>query len=757
MTFCFGCGHKGYKRNECVLCIGHPDRSNEATPWRSCKIFKKYSEQYGNSKWILPLDTRADGGELFAAEKKAMEKAKKALTDKGKIECINSVSTDILDTSYLHPSYISTNLTNWLFVNILIDSGALQANYVNTKIAAWIKEQHDIELPVCKQTNFSNNIIVNLGGTSNSIKILGLHTFSIKIFNELSKEYDILNCLDFKVLDSKFDIILGRPTIRKFKLIKMIPSYFLDSLDEESSLSEYASRPVQTTKDNHSCGCAHSNSPSIYLDMCGCTELENHNYESPMLSCPRTRILSRGFIHPVVSQQLCIISNIKDKEELLDYEPDVDNVKWPENPFEITFVKEVDAESLLKKIHLSGSASLQEHIYELCEEFIDIFSETVRPNPADIPPMEIKVNLEKWHSNKHRGPPRPQTKSKQREIEKQVSGYVQLHVVEPSTAAYYSQVHLVPKPNPDEWRFCLDYVKFNDCTEGIEGWPIPNISHMINRIGEKKPKIFGVMDMTAGYHQAPLSKSARMLTAFICFMGVFQWLRVPMGLKNAAAYFQRVMATVVLAGLMYISCELYIDDVLVFGQDEKSFIANLRAIFTRFRKYKVTLNPKKCKLRMLSKEYVGHVLNEEGITFSKEKREKVLEFPIPQRMKELSGFLGLVNYFRDHISDMSGKVKPLRKMVISYEKNKKVEWTPELEETFFKIRDEIGNCPSLFFVDENAPIIVMTDASDYGIGAYIYQMIDNKEKPIVFMSKALHGAELNWSTIEKEAYAIYYT
>ena len=72
-------------------------------------------------------------------------------------------------------------------------------------------------------------------------------------------------------------------------------------------------------------------------------------------------------------------------------------------PFRNYIVKEVDAESLLKKIQLSGSASLQEHIYELCEEFIDIFSETVRPNPADIPPMEIKVNLEKWHSNKHRG------------------------------------------------------------------------------------------------------------------------------------------------------------------------------------------------------------------------------------------------------------------------------------------------------------------------------------------------------------------
>ena len=78
ITFCFGCGHKGYKRIECSLCIGHPDRSNEATPWRSCKIFKKYSERYGNNKWILPLGTRADGSELTTIEKMAMEKAKKS-------------------------------------------------------------------------------------------------------------------------------------------------------------------------------------------------------------------------------------------------------------------------------------------------------------------------------------------------------------------------------------------------------------------------------------------------------------------------------------------------------------------------------------------------------------------------------------------------------------------------------------------------------------------------------------------------------
>jgi transposase InsO family protein len=201
----------------------------------------------------------------------------------------------------------------------------------------------------------------------------------------------------------------------------------------------------------------------------------------------------------------------------------------------------------------------------------------------------------------------------------------------------------------------------------------------------------------------------------------------------------------------------YIDDVLVFGKDEPAFVENLVQVFTRFRKHKITLNPKKCKLGMSQVEYVGHVISEEGVTFSKEKRTKVLDFPLPQRMKELSGFLGLINYFRAHVSDMTERVKLLRLMVLKYDKAKTLVWTPEAEKAFYDVRDEVANCPALFFVDENSPIIVMTDASDYGIGAYIYQLIDNVEYPIIFMSKALHGAELNWSTIEKEAYAIYYT
>jgi hypothetical protein len=104
----------------------------------------------------------------------------------------------------------------------------------------------------------------------------------------------------------------------------------------------------------------------------------------------------------------------------------------------------------------------------------------------------------------------------------------------------------------------------------------------------KVDMIYGSMDMTARYHQTPIAAESRIFTAFITFMGVFQWTRVPMGLKAAGSYFQLVMATVVLAGLIYLICELYLDDVLVYGTDENNFCQNLRKFFVRFRKHKVT-------------------------------------------------------------------------------------------------------------------------------------------------------------------------
>ena len=124
---------------------------------------------------------------------------------------------------------------------------------------------------------------------------------------------------------------------------------------------------------------------------------------------------------------------------------------------------------------------------------------------------------------------------------------------------------------------CVNYRELNDCTANAS-WPIPNIAEMLRRIGSQKPKIFGVMDLTQGYHQAPLTFATRAYTAFIAFSGVYQFTRLPFGPKRAPSYIQEIMATVVLAGLIYMICEMYIDDCTVFGDINIEFLSRLKLI-----------------------------------------------------------------------------------------------------------------------------------------------------------------------------------
>ena len=118
---------------------------------------------------------------------------------------------------------------------------------------------------------------------------------------------------------------------------------------------------------------------------------------------------------------------------------------------------------------------------------------------------------------------------------------------------------------------CIDFRPLNNCTESAS-WPLPNILAMFESIGARQPDIFGVVDLTSGYHQAPFTASAKILTAFICFSGIYQITRLPFGLKRAPSYFQEMMATVVLAGLLYVTCEMYLDDCIVFGNRPDEFL-----------------------------------------------------------------------------------------------------------------------------------------------------------------------------------------
>ena len=217
-----------------------------------------------------------------------------------------------------------------------------------------------------------------------------------------------------------------------------------------------------------------------------------------------------------------------------------------------------------------------------------------------------------------------------------------------------------------------------------------------------------------------------------------------MGLQPTASYFQYCMLMIVLAGLAYEICEGYIDDIIVHGQSEEDLLKNLRRVFERCRRYRISFNPKKSKIGLDRIDWVGHQLDAEGLHFSAEQLSEVAQFPTPLGAKGLRSFLGLANYFRDHVRFYASMEAPLRAVLTHADKTKKFIWTNAAETAFLDMQDAIRKCAKLYFLldDEHALIVLRTDASDYGYGAYLCQIIDKREYPILFLSRSFHKSEL---------------
>jgi len=419
---------------------------------------------------------------------------------------------------------------------------------------------------------------------------------------------------------------------------------------------------------------------------------------------------------------------------------------------------ENDNDNLPKRIY--GSEYFVAEVKKLCTEYNSIFSRQLSSQPANLPPLEFEIDEKAWQSPQNVGPPRTQSGEKEKEINKQITEMLAIGLIRSSQQPYYSQVHLTPKPN-NKWRFAIDYRKLNMSIKKF-GWPLPNIQQMLHRIGTHKPSKFAKFDMTSGFFQLLSAEKYRKYTAFITYMGVYEWNRVPMGLTPSANWFQYLLATIVLAGLVYLTCELLIDDVLVYARDETELLERLRTVFERFKQYNIIIHPDKCEIGLNEIEYCGALIDNKGIKFTEDKLSGVKEFSLPDTKGKLKSFNGLANHFRNHVKDYATLAKPLEMMLPNYTKkqrNHRIIWEEMQIQAFEALKHAVCNCQKLFFIDhtrKDAKITIQTDASDYGIGAYLFQTIDNVENPIKFVSKSLNARQLNWSVPEKECYAAYY-
>ena len=269
------------------------------------------------------------------------------------------------------------------------------------------------------------------------------------------------------------------------------------------------------------------------------------------------------------------------------------------------------------------------------------------------------------------------------------------------------------------------------------------------------------MDLTSGFYQMPMDEASKQYTAFATDIGLFEFNVASMGLINSPWYFQSNMENEVFPHLVHKIIEIYIDDLLCWAQTIEELIERLQLVFDALNKKGLKLNPKKCDFGLTEVEFVGHLIDDSGITFTSDKLKQIAEMQLPATKGDLKSFLGMAGYFRNHIPDYVEHTELLNNKVGSgYEKRHAkhpLVWTEEEKLKFSDCQKAVIGCRKLYYEIDGAPIRVYTDASDYGIGAYLCQVLeDGSEVPIEFISRTLTKGERKWSTYEKEAFAIFF-
>ena len=207
-----------------------------------------------------------------------------------------------------------------------------------------------------------------------------------------------------------------------------------------------------------------------------------------------------------------------------------------------------------------------------------------------------------------------------------------------------------------------------------------------------------MLDLKSRYHQLPLAKDSRKYTAFATAFGIFEFLRVPMGLKGAASYFQRQIATTVLGKYIHKFCELYIDDVIIYADSEEELGHRLSKVLDRFIKFNIKAHPNKIKFGLTEIEYVGRMLSKEGTRITDNNIETVMEFKKPVNQGQLKSFLGMTGYLQQYIPKYSSYERPLMELATPYKKRNIIKWSEHTSQVFEDLKRAVQQAQTLFFL-----------------------------------------------------------
>ncbi|MCG8045975.1 MAG: RNase H-like domain-containing protein [Candidatus Thiodiazotropha endolucinida] len=304
----------------------------------------------------------------------------------------------------------------------------------------------------------------------------------------------------------------------------------------------------------------------------------------------------------------------------------------------------------------------------------------------------------------------------------------------------------------------MDFRKLNQITKP-NSYPLPLIDDILALLG--KAKFFTSLDLKSGYWQVLMNEADKEKTAFACHRGLFEFNVMPFGLSSAPAVFQQMMA-IVLQGLSHFATA-YLDDILIYSETLEEHLFHLTTVFDRLRLHGLKLKLKKCSFLQAETQYLGFIINAQGVSPDPQKVEAIRSLPTPTCVREVRSFIGMCSYYRRFIPNFSEIAEPVIDLTRKYARFK---WTEKCQSSFDYLKQSLTVVPLLAYPDPNKPYTLYTDASNSCIGACLTQESEGNEnflpnikneKPIYYLSHKLSKTQCKWSTIEKEAFAIHYS
>jgi hypothetical protein len=376
--------------------------------------------------------------------------------------------------------------------------------------------------------------------------------------------------------------------------------------------------------------------------------------------------------------------------------------------------------------------------------------------------FKAKFQLKKGMNAPPSQPNRPQGPAKRKIVDEFIDQMLRWDVIEDSSSSTGAGIVLVKQNG--KWRFCVNFRMLNNVTVG-DSYLMLRADYVFSAMGGKR--FFSSLDCLKGYHQFELDEEDRWKSAFIMHCGLYQFKRLPFGLKNAPAIYQRFMDQL-LGSLCWNPALVYIDDVIIYFDTCTEHLHDLKQLLIAATKCNLTFSLPKCRFGFTEITMLGMGLSRYGLHTIKDRVKAVIELSAPSTMGGLHRMLGMFGYYRMFIRNFAKVAAPLNALkkgegTRDYDSRRPLVWTDDCQDAFDELKNRLSAAPILAHPRYDRSFILYTDASNIAFGAVLAQILNREDYSFaenhdveLLVSYALDGMDWKKAYLEDQAFRSMY-